>query len=478
MINIRSLQISNAYSWGLIATMTAGFISLFISAQAGLFVLLYLVFAWWTWDHPKQGLFLFVLAAPILPMFKITQTVANITLIKDVIILTLFTKIFLVRLANKKLPYRRNVLFAPLVALVVWTGLAMLKSDSLLLGILRARDIVLYLLLYMVVLYMPKNKKFMIEILFWFGVSLALVLFFGVYQWFWAVDSTVLRFDPVTESWVPRISSLLAHPSIFGEYLIVPALLAFSFLLYVKDRIKILSVVGVFIIIIPFIYLTYSRGVWIGLAIGILAVVFLRTRDLLDKGSEIQNKFNISLWKTAATVFLLLFVLGVIGQNIRVVSYLKTTVDLGYGSNKERIDFAVRLLAPMSNWDALLGRGLGDVTAQNFREVDLSGYDVATGSAREIQLAKNRTLVDNQHLKTFVEMGLVGLLIYGWVYLRMFKHCYNKERFLSKKRNKIVLSWGAGFLTAFIIQGLFIDIWDIFPTNAYFWMIAAIVSRA
>ncbi|HLD25684.1 MAG TPA: hypothetical protein VJC05_01405, partial [Candidatus Andersenbacteria bacterium] len=150
--------------------------------------------------------------------------------------------------------------------------------------------------------------------------------------------------------------------------------------------------------------------------------------------------------------------------------YVRSALDPTYGSNEERIEFAARLIAPMANVEALVGRGLGDVLVQNFRAVDLQAIDIAAGAAREVQLTKNATLVDNQWLKTFVEMGLAGLLIYGWMFWRVGKQAWQVT--------EITGLWGLGFLAAFIIQGFFIDIWDIFPTNAAFWVVAAMVSGA
>jgi hypothetical protein len=95
-----------------------------------------------------------------------------------------------------------------------------------------------------------------------------------------------------------------------------------------------------------------------------------------------------------------------------------------------------------------------------------------------VQLAKDSTLVDNQHLKTFVEMGIVGLLVYGWIYWRVI----TTSRFLAVDNSihdltsRVLGWWGIGFFTAFVIQGFFIDIWDISPTNMAFWIIAALVS--
>jgi hypothetical protein len=125
---------------------------------------------------------------------------------------------------------------------------------------------------------------------------------------------------------------------------------------------------------------------------------------------------------------------------------------------------------------ALFGAGLGDVTLQNFREVDVTAFDVTSGASRTVQLAKNATLVDNQYLKTFIEMGLAGLLLYAWLYWRVFRGALRVTGY-ELPTTRIIGLWGIGFLASFLVQAFFIDIWDIFPTNLAFWLIAALVSR-
>ena len=89
-----------------IAVMVSAFISLFLSWQLGFMVLIFLAAAWWVWEHPEEGFLWFILMAPILPMLKITQTIGTVTLIKDVLILTLFLKTFLSSCTGKSWPLR------------------------------------------------------------------------------------------------------------------------------------------------------------------------------------------------------------------------------------------------------------------------------------------------------------------------------------------------------------------------------------
>jgi len=472
-----SLVLNSWYAWALVGTMVAAFVGFFLSAQAGFWLLLFIVVGWWTWEHSESGFLFLLVILPILPMLKITQTIGTVTLIKDVIILGLFLKLFLIPVMTKKLVYRRNILFLPVVALVAWTAVETWRADSLILGVLRARDIVLYILLYFGVLYLPHSRRIMKERLMWFSASAVVVLMLAVYQWWFAGDSTVLRFDPVREVWIPRLSSILAHPSIFGQYLVGLATLWTSVTLIIRTwRWRVgFGLAAAFTL--PFIFLTYSRAVWIGLVVALVAigvVMLYRQAKQLVSGK--------ALWRLGGGgVVIGLVVIFILIRLTPVGIYVRSAIDPTYGSNEERIEFAARLIAPMTNREALVGKGLGDVLAQNFRDVDLATFDIAAGSARAVQLTKNRTLVDNQFLKTFVEMGLVGLLIYLWLYLVFAKHSFilATQFPISNFQFPVAVGlWGVGFIVAFVVQGLFIDIWDIWPTNALFWIVAALVSMS
>lgn len=476
MLNLKTIEFRNEFAWILIAVLVSAVISLFLSLQLGFMMLIFLAAAWWVWEYPEEGFLWFILVAPILPMLKITQTIGTTTLIKDVIILTLFLKTFLWPLITKRLSYRRNVFVIPILILLGWTAFETLRADSLVLGILRARDITLYMFLYFGVLYLPHNREIMKTRVKWAIAGLIVIMMLGVYQWFFAVDSTVLRFDPVRNIWIPRLSSVMAHPSIFGQYLVTAALLALAGIAqYKKSRIGV-AWLALFVALLPLIFITYSRAVWIGLVSGV-ALMFL-----VFVGYEVMYRMRKrTIVKSVLVGAGILILVSVVMLKFTPVGlYVRSAIDPSYGSNEERLEFMARLIGPITNTEAMIGKGLGDVLAQNFREVDLGVYDIASGSSRSVQLTKNRTLVDNQYLKSFVETGLVGLLIYAllfWVFLKsavtMFRGSTSKH---TSKHSLVVKLWGVGFLAAFVVQGLFIDIWDIFPTNALFWIVAALVS--
>lgn len=466
----KTLPIRPELAWILVAVCAAAVLALAQSAALGFFALLFAAAAWWTWLNPLFAFYTLIVILPLLPMFKATQTVGLFTLIKDVFILTLFAQLFVWPLITQRLPYRRNILWLPLVALAAWVGFNLLRAPSRTLGILRAREIMLYVLLYFVVLYLPKVGQWFKPALAWFLSSAVVVGALGVYQLVFAPDSTVLRFDPAKQIWIPRMSSTLGHPSVLGHYLILVAALLAALLLTVKSKTaKIWAALGL-AATAPLMYFTYSRAAWAGyvIALGLPFMLFMLSR-LASRGRKFLS-WQITLISVAAVILIVVIVLRFTSAGV----FLKTVFDPKYASNADRIEYLTRLVAGISNTQALIGGGLGHVVTQNFGTVDLSGADIASGASRDIQLAKDATLVDNQYIKTFVEMGLAGLLIYFWIFWRLGQAAW--QRIMVNPVDAITL-WSLTFGAAFIIQAAFVDIWDVFPTNLAFWTLAALLSR-
>lgn len=511
---MKSLELRSAVAWALVAVMSVACLALFVNLQVAFFALVFVALGWWVWRNSEEGFLMFIILAPLLSLFKATQTVGVVTLVKDAIILLLFLKVTLWPLLTKKLPYRRSILFGPAAALVAWTALETLRAGSLSLGILRAREIVLYLLLYFVVLYLPADAKIWRRRLFWFSWSFLIAAFHGGYQWFFAQDSAVLRFDPGRQIWIPRISSTFGHPSVYGEYLVSAAALFASCAMFLQRKWRVLSGV-LFIATLPIIFLTYSRAVWIGFAaaMGVVGCVWLwrmlaakqhsarelditlpseqsvpNSRPRSFTQSESRAHFglrNAPFVKYSLAAFGIVIGAALLGVLLRFTPagpLLRSAFDPTYKSNEERLEFAARLVAPMSNLDAIIGRGLGDVIQQKLLVTDVGVDEITSADSREIQLAKDSTLVDNQYLKTFVEMGLIGLVIYFWLFWRFAKG--SLELLKPSLRNgyggqipKAILGiWGIGFLIAFVLQAPFIDVWDVFPTNAMFWIVGGLIS--
>lgn len=467
------------FAWGIIAFLISLFLALFFSVEVGIYALVFAAVAYWVWESPEESFLTLIAIAPLLPLLKATQTLGNATLIKDVIIITLFLRTFAVPLLEQRLPYRRNMLFAPLIALVAWSLLEVMQGASTL-AVLRFREIVLYILLYFGVLYLPHDKNIMRNRLTVFFITLGIVMALGVFQFWFAPDSTVLRFDPARQVWIPRMASTFGHPTVFAEYLITGAMLIIGILITKNVRLQAssykLQALLLFVSII-LLYFTYTRAAWIGFAGGMVAIAvvyFLHSHtpshSPLSKGEKSRS---LSLrrrgWVRLVTVVISFGIISTLILRFTPVgTFLRTTIDPTYASNADRIAFVVQLISQTSNKDVVIGKGLGNVITQVRTGGDVSAIDIASGQSRTVQLSKDQTLVDNQYLKTFMEMGIVGIVFTFWLFWRFFTAAQHASPALRLA--------GIGFLAAFMIQALFVDIWDVFPTNALFWTLAAMIQ--
>lgn len=461
--------------------MIALFLGLFFSAQAGLLLLAAAWIAAATWRYPWPAFLLLVAAAPFLLILKATVVLGSLTLLKDIVILTLFVRVLRVggpdRLwissaasltqTNKQgRIWSARALLVPVLVLVAWAAIAFLRADSRVLGLLRLRDLLLYVPMLLVAYRFVSTKERLRTFTSSLLGSAAVVLLLGFIQWQAFPDSMVLRFDPSRSVWIPRVASVLAHPNNLGSYLlfVLPFAAALLVIRNLSYRQWLLALL-VFCVGLAQTYATFSRSAWISLAVSLIAGALI-----------------ISLLKVPRLAFgvLLLAAVAVASTfalpNVR--SLLNSVLDPAYESNQTRLQILAGSFADISNLGAVIGEGLGDTASLLKRETAVSFYQVAAAGAREVQIAKARTFVDNGVVKTWVEQGVVGLVVAGWVAVRLFLQCLRAAcRGAAPEQRALGLAVGATTIGLAVLW-LFLDVPDIFPANLYFWTFAGLIAGA
>lgn len=436
------------------------FLGLFFSAQAGLLLLAAAWLAFGTWRVPWAAFLLLTAVAPFLLILKATVVLGPLTLLKDVVILTLFVRVL-------RIPSTRTLgpLIVPVLMLVSWAIVSFLRADSTTLGLLRLRDLLLYVPLLLIAARLVSGPQRLRTWISWFFGGAALVLALALVQQLFFVDGAVLRFDPARSVWIPRAAGVLAHPNILGAYLLFVLPLAAACALFLRARMTRVVAALLCVGALVALFATYSRGPWLAAAASLsggigLFVVARRPR-------------------TAVGAVLLVGVLGGVALAIpRTRSILGSALDPAYASNRTRLEILAGVLAGVSNSGAVVGEGLGDTVTLLGRTADISLYDIAAASAQEAQVAKARTFVDNAVLKTFLEQGTVGLVLAGLVAVRLITQCVRvlrKEQ--TPERHALTLAIGSttvGLATLW----LFLDVPDVFPVNLYFWMFAGLVATS
>lgn len=437
------------------------FLGLFFSAQAGLLALA----AAWTvvavWRYPWPAFLTLVGTAPFLLILKATIILGPLTVLKDVVIGTLLACVAVSHEGGRP----RRTVAVPVLFLLGWSLVAFARSDSFSLGLLRVRDILLYVPLFVIAARLLSSRERLRAFLSVFLGSAVIVLFLGLVQWLWFSDGMVLRFDPARSVWIPRLASVLAHPNILGSYLlfVVPLGCALAFAgRSVHGRVR--STAGMLALAgLVAVYATYSRSAWIAHAVAlcalVLLVVFLRYRRFAGP----------------ALALVLLLAVSVLALP-RARSLLRTVTDPLYASNQERISFFLGTLGQISVTGAVGGEGLGDTVSLLGRQGDITLYEIFAVGARAVQIAKARTFLDNAVAKVWIEQGIIGLVLTGWVAARVFASAVNAARLGPTEEHRVIGVSTAATLIGLLPLWFLLDVPDIFPVNLLFWTFAGIVA--
>lgn len=280
------------------------------------------------------------------------------------------------------------------------------------------------------------------------------------------MDGTVLRFDPSSSSWIPRASSVLAHPNNLGSLLIIMLPIVFAYVWrkfeFSRERIFIIltAITGTIIG-----YSTYSRSVWVAFITAMLALILISSR---------QKR------KIPAKYFIFGIVIIAVGTVVfpRAGSLLRTITDPTYGSNAERLEILTGLVASSTNTSALIGRGLGDIYQGTGREINISLSDIVSADAQGVRTAKDRTFVDNAIIKTWTEMGLAGLMIVFYLLWCVLRLTWSTAITGDNDEKNV---FAAGLFSAtigLVVMSFFLDIPEVFPIALYWWTFIGILEAS
>lgn len=444
------------------------FLGLFYSAQAGLLILAAAWLAILTWKYPWKSFLSLIIIAPFLLIIKATVVLGAITVLKDIVILTLFIRVL--SEGGTRLP---KVILIPVLTYVAWAVVAFLSADSRLLGLLRLRDLLLYVPMIIVgvrLVSSPARLRLFLKV---FLSTALIVLFLGLIQWVFFADGMVLRHDPVKEIWIPRVASVLAHPNVLGSYLlfVIPIAAALFITPKINKKYRYASL-GILLASLLAVFATYSRSAWMAVAVSLAAMAFLFLLLRIPYQRALAKGKSIGVFVLVSILFL---VVAFVFPPTR--TFLTSVTNPAYESNRERIDIVVGALIGISRKGVIIGEGLGSPALLLDRTANISLYEIASAEAGKAQVAKARTFVDNAVVKTIMEQGVVGLVLAGWVAFRLslaaFRAIGNQD-YSSDAR-----AFGLGFLGLIFglsVLWLFLDVPDIFPVNLYFWTFAGITA--
>lgn len=254
-------------------------------------------------------------------------------------------------------------------------------------------------------------------------------------------------YDPVNSTWLKRYTGFLLDPNNLGLWLCVSALAALYMLVREKRTIISILFFSLFLLFGYGILLTGSRGSLVALAAGVLVFCFLIGR----KGLAIVLAFGC--------VASVLATLSVSEEVDRIVLSFAEILSGSDTSATARLDLWSNYIASNNNW--IMGAGFGSYAAE--------AVSAQSGLFVSAEAAGSAT-IDNGWLKLLLESGIVGLCSYLLVYVSCGIAAIRNR---TATRGGYFSSFVAASLVACFWRSLSIDILDLNPWNAAFFLLFA-----
>lgn len=291
----------------------------------------------------------------------------------------------------------------------------------------------------------PKNRRWLqgaVAVFLLAGAGLAL---HGLYQY--------LTHAPMPARWVDiyetdigtRAYSIIGNPNGLGAFLIMGALVSLSLALApgLSLRARLWSA-GACVVHLAGVAVTFSRGAWIGLAIGGLALLIMAYRRYLAPLAAV----SLLAWFLMPQAFVnrLTFAFS--------STYITKSLEAG------------RLMV----WKMALER----IAAHPWFGVGLGTF----GGTSAVTFAYGRLWVDNFYLQLAAEGGLLLLVFFLWMLLRAAKALVRGHGLATDPYLRALSAGVFGAFVAVVVANLTASVWETLAVGVGFWFLAGLATSA
>lgn len=246
------------------------------------------------------------------------------------------------------------------------------------------------------------------------------------------------------------------HPNILAGYLVVSLLMTLMlYLHYVKSNKLKIACLACSVLILIGLFLTFSRGAWIGFVIGLILFWIFNYRE------NFKSLFNF----TIITLLTIVILINIFYQPF--ITRLNGEERLEIKSTQERVslyDQGFEIIK--ENW--LLGVGIGNyslVLQEKYPSLESWDYQP----------------VHNLYLMVLAELGIIGLLLLVGVLYSCYKipnpqiQISPPEADLFEAENNIQITNSKLILIILLVIGLFDHyLWTLWPGIMLFWLVAGV----
>lgn len=331
-----------------------------------------------TFRHPPNGLYLIILAIPFDSHF-VDLGLISLSASNALIITTLVAWLFAHFNAKSHIVQDGNyALIAMMILGALASTLVAIDAQA------HLRSIITLIgcgLTYFLAVNLITNTKILTRVLWSLGISLAMAAAIAIIQAvgfrYWGLSLGIGRvFEFIGQGQpllLPRVTSTWLDPNAFGFFLLtgLPALLYFA----VRSRSHKVSYLALISVISFGLFLSYSRGAWVGLAASLAILFFLLLRERSSK-----KTWPLILVGTASMAI----ALGILLRNIIMVP-VSFIIDLNPVAVEARLDF--------------FEASLEDFFVNPILGLGFDGF-----------LARHGWYIHNTYLETLLSLGVLGFL--------------------------------------------------------------------
>lgn len=268
----------------------------------------------------------------------------------------------------------------------------------------------------------------------------------GIFQYFTHKDFLRYRTMPFKN----RINAPFYTPNDLGAYLVPLTILSLSAnFLYFKNRVIRVLMRIVPVLLFSNLILTFSRGAWLGLIVGL---IFMASIVLF-----LKNK------KTLLIPSLLIILIIIVFLPLRSDIPLSKILDFTDAGSVDRKGLWI-IAWNMIKAKPILGHGIGTFM-HNFKYYNNIGYSHSVSYAH------------NCYLQMAAEIGIIGLLAFLWLIVILFKNFIKIIKNNRTKLDPIFLGLISGLLAFLVHSSVETNLYSL-DLGALFWIILGLTVSA
>ncbi|QYX30000.1 IctB family putative bicarbonate transporter [Sphaerospermopsis torques-reginae] len=320
----------------------------------------------------------------------------------------------------------------------------------------------LYLLLFVLcarVLRISRLRTWLITL--YLHISL-IVSVYGIRQWFFGAKALATWVDPESSlAKTTRVYSYLGNPNLLAGYLIPAVVLSLVAIFAWQGWIRKALALTMFVVNTACLVLTFSRGGWIGLVVGLLAAMAL----LVYWWSVAMPPF----WRTWS---LPIIVGGLIGVLVLAVIFVEPVRLRVFSIFADRQDSSNNFRRNV--WDAVF---------EMIRDRPIIGIGPGHNSFNKVYPLYQRPRYTalsaySIFLETAVETGFLGLACFLWLILVILNTAFMQmRRFLNlRSKDGLWLIGAIATLLGMLAHGTVDTVWYRPEVNTLWWLMAALVA--